>query len=403
MKNISFKLNTIRSFSMNLLFNSFGNSVVGTIYVLFLSQVKGFSDKDVSLMVGLIPIITIPSYILWGIIIDKTKKVVLTNKMVIIANIVTLILLIYVDNVYAFFIINLIRTVLLQPGGMVNDEYLLNLVKDNTGSYGSIRTFGTVGYGLGGLVCLLLMDYIEISGLLIIAIMSLASTLLFISKMPEINIDKSLKKGYHKTKFKIEQLDLLKNMKYMRLMIIYVLMNGTLASASSYAIPMIMIKLDAPQNIIGVMPFIMIVFELILLLQNRRLNFPKKRNKYLLIGLILLTIRWITMGVTESYIIIILISIIHGAVAGILLPIQNDMVEKFVPQNQQSTAIMLQTLLSSTIVPSILNIILGFLLEPWGIKSFGIVYLICNVITLFMYIINLLFNRYEEKKVIFDR
>ncbi len=67
MKNISFKLNTIRSFSMNLLFNSFGNSVVGTIYVLFLSQVKGFSDKDVSLMVGLIPIITIPSYILWGL------------------------------------------------------------------------------------------------------------------------------------------------------------------------------------------------------------------------------------------------------------------------------------------------------------------------------------------------
>lgn len=397
MKNIRFNLDKMKSFSFNLLFNSFGNSIIGTVFVLLLSTVKGFSDKDVSLMIGIIPIITIPTYILWGIVIDKTKKIVLTNKMVIIVNIITLILFIYIDNIYVFFVTNLIRTVLLQPGGIVNDEYLLNLVKDTDGNYGKIRSFATVGYGLGGLICLMFMESIKISGLFITAIISLIITLMFIFKMPEITVDKKLENSCKKKKFTIEQFNLLKNMKYMRLMIIYVFMNGTLTSASSYAIPMLMIKLDAPQNIIGIMPFIMIVFEVILLLQNKRINLSKKRNKYLLIGLILLTIRWVVMSTTESYIIIILATIIHGGVTGILLPIQNDMVEKFVPQSQQSTAIMLQTLLSTTILPSILNIILGFLIEPFGVKSFGVVYLICNMIALTMYIINVLFNKFEEK------
>ena len=73
---------------------------------------------------------------------------------------------------------------------------------------------------------------------------------------------------------------------------------------------------------------------------------------------------------------------LHGIVAGIVLQTQNKIVGNIVPPEQHVIAFILLNSLSGTILPSILNLTTGELYSNYGIRIFGLVYLILAIIAL---------------------
>ena len=54
--------NLSKKFSNYLLISSLGGNILGSIFVLFLSSIKGFNAKEISLIVGTTPLIIFPIF-----------------------------------------------------------------------------------------------------------------------------------------------------------------------------------------------------------------------------------------------------------------------------------------------------------------------------------------------------
>lgn len=362
-------------FSIYLFISSLGGNVLGSILVLFLSSTKGFSPKEVSVIIGVTPLLVLPIFFIWGGILDKYKKVIFFSKLVNISNIITMLLLIIINDFKVFFIINLIRAILLQPGGSLNDKYLLNLSKGNKNSYGKVRVFATIGFGITGLISPLIIAIGGVYSTMFIGILLIVLSVIVVGRIPEIVSEDDRTNTESSKEILISIKNLFKNRTFIKYLIIFSIINGTQNAASGYGIQIMLINLNAPDFIIGVIPFMMVVFEIIILLTFEKITFLKKRDNALIVALMILIVRWGSMALTNSYILIILITTMHGFVAGAMLQIQNKLIGDVVPSEQQFSAFMIVGAISGTMLPSLLNLFTGNLYESMGLQVFGMTYL----------------------------
>ncbi len=73
-----------------------------------------------------------------------------------------------------------------------------------------------------------------------------------------------------------------------------------------------MIDLNVSKVIIGLIPFIMVIFEVIFLLVFDKVRILRKNDLALLIALVILVFRWSIMVFAKSYILILIITMLHG-------------------------------------------------------------------------------------------
>lgn len=377
----------VNIFSTNSLLNSLGNTIIGNTYVLFLSATKGFSEAQISLIVGILPLITVATFFIWGIIIDKHKRLLLINKFVNIVNITTLVGLIWINSFYLFFTLNLLRNVLMQPGGVVNEEYLLNLSNKYGVTFGKIRVFSTIGFGLAGAICAIALKFMSPERTIMISSIFIISNIIVLFFLPEIT--KPSREADKSEKEKI--IELFKNKDYRIFLLTFSLLTAIITSSTGYGVPMILIKLKAPNFYIGMLPVLMVSFEALLLPRVEKFKFYKNVNWVLKIAGILLIIRWAIMGLANSYIIIVAVTLMHGIINGFLIPLPNKIIWGTVPEEDHSTAIIVNNLCSFTIFPGIINLITGYIAVIYGVHSYGFVYLALTLVSLgvlFKYRIN---------------
>ncbi|MDU5106149.1 MFS transporter [Clostridium sp.] len=374
-----------KKFSKYLLVSSLGANIIGSVFVIFLSFIKGFDAKQISFIVGTTPLIVLPLFLIWGSILDKYKDVTKISKFINLSNVVTMIILTLINNFVLFFIVNLVRSILLQPGGTLNDKYLLNISKSNEGSYGKIRVMLTIGFGLAGIIAPIAIKLGGIYLAIIVGSSLIILSIFLLNKLSEDEEDlieetersRKDKKGLLKS-----ILQLLKNKKYLKYLIIISIIWGTQNAAAGYGIQIMLIDLKISDAVISLIPFMMVIFEVIILLTYEKIKFFERTDIALLISLIVLIVRWAIMIFTNSYIVILIITMLHGIVTGIVLQIQNKIVGNIVPPEQHVIAFILMNSLSATILPSILNLTTGELYSNYGIKVFGLVYLILSIIAL---------------------
>lgn len=364
--------------------------MLGCVFVLFLSTIKGFSPKEVSLIIGVTPLISLPMFFIWGGILDKYKKVIAFSKLVNLTNIITMLLLIIIGDFKIFFIVNIIRAILLQPGGSLNDKYLLNISKGNKNIYGRVRVFGTIGYGLSGIVAPIVIAVGGVYKTLIVGIVLIAVGIGILYFIKDVTVTDEVEEKSENVKGQMitSTIKLLKNKIFIKYLIVIAIMCATQNAASSYGIQVILIELKAPDEFIGVIPFIMVIFEVLILLIYDKIKILRKTDNAIIIALSILIIRWSIMTITKSYIIVLLVTIMHGLVAGATLQIQNKLFSEIVPTDYQFSAFMLLGALSGTMLPSILNLLTGNLYERFGIGIFGGLYLLLTIFAILIIVIN---------------
>lgn len=387
MKYIDRNINKIVNvFSSSFVLGSIGNTIISNTYVLFMSSSKGFTDVQISIILGVLPLISVFTYFLWGIVIDRYKKLLLIGKIVNILNLITLFSLILIDDFTTFFIINLIRNIMMQPGNVVNDEYLLNLSNKHGVRFGKIRVFSTIGYGIAGVICTILLNFISPEKTVLVASVFIILNLIAICLLPEIT--STTNTDNIKVNPLTNLLNVLQNREFRGFILTYSLITAVIGSAVGYGIPILLIKLKAPNSYIGILPILMIVFEVILLPIIEKFKFYRNINLVLKISIAILLFRWLVIGITDLYIVIVSITLIHGVINGLLLPLQNRVIWNIVPKEHHSTAIVIANLAGYNIFPAIINLITGSISGIVGFKSYGIVYFIITLIALIILIKN---------------
>lgn len=382
----------LEKFSLYLLVQGLGVNMLGCVFVLFLSAIKGFTSKEVSLIIGMTPLISLPVFFIWGGILDKYKKVILFSKLINLSNIITMALLILIKDFYLFFIVNVIRSILLQPAGSLNDKYLLNLSKGNKVIYGRTRVFSTIGFGLSGILAPLVISVGGVYTTLFVGIILILFCVIILSMIVDIkqieNVERNNEINKVRKQMLASTLALFKNKTFLKYLIVISTMYSTQNAATTYGIQIILIQLNAPNEYIGIIPFIMVIFEVLILLIYDKIKILRETDTAIIIALTILSIRWTAMAVTNSYITVLIATMLHGIVMGSILQIQNKLFAEIVPNDYQFSAFMLLGALSGIVLPSILNLLTGSLYEKFGIRVFGELYLALTCTALLIMIID---------------
>ncbi|MHC1748976.1 MAG: MFS transporter [Cellulosilyticaceae bacterium] len=373
---------TVKTFSVSYILNALGGSLAGSIFILFLTAEKDFNPEQINLIIAVTPLLIIPSIILWGKILDRYKKLILMIRLVAVANLVTLGLLCVIKDFRVFFIINFIRAILLQPSASATDEYLLNLTSKVEVPYGKIRMCGTLGYGLAGVIAPFIIGTLGIKAIMGVGMVLLGISFFTFKKIPEIEMQ-SLNVSPKKIKF---DFTLFKNKRYVTLLIITGVLFGTLNAASSYGNQIVLMQYKAPNELIGMLPFIMIILEVIMLGSIHKFKVVEKPYFLFLIALMILALRWVLMAITTSYIIVFLITALHGLVVGMVLTAQNSILGSIVPSEQRSLAFIINATVGGTIIPSLVNLVTGNLSQVAGNQIFGYTYLLLTLIGIILVI-----------------
>lgn len=360
-----------KNFKSSLLFNNIGNTLVSNIFVVWATEGKGFDGFQISLLTGLIPIAVLPAVFIWGRVIDKTKK--LTEYMIIIhiLNSIFLFLMTNTINFKFFFCLNFFRNIVILPASGLNEEYLMNLVQQGKLQFGRIRMYGTIGYGAAGVLGAILLRKISVDKSVLAGIIMLLLSVVFMKrlpKMPVLNMGAKEKRAFS---------ELFRNEKFMRFLVLSCSIMGVMTAAAGFGLQQSLLNMGCPVEFIGLLPFIMVLMEILFLRVMDKSNFSEKVIYSVALGIC--AIRWGVMAIASSYVWIILGCLGRGIVAGMIMSQQNRKVGELVEAQYQSTAFLVMSGLLFTIVPSFLNFICGNLMEIFGYKVIPICYLIFSI------------------------
>ncbi|MGL5675639.1 MAG: MFS transporter [Cellulosilyticaceae bacterium] len=370
----------VKRFSMLYIINVIGGAFFNNVYILFMSTTKGFSDQQISWIMGIIPIITFPAMFWWGKFLDKNKKLMGSAWIITLFNGVAIALLYWTKQYYLFFAIALIRTFVLQPMGSICEEYMITTTQKAHIPYGKVRRFGTLGVGIAGLVAPVIIGFLGIGGMILIGgIIVFLSAFLF-KTQPEVNME-------HKEEAKEDAkvgstMELLKNKEFLKVLAIVTLSYGALNSAAIYGNQMILLKMACPEMIIVSLPVLLMIIEIGVLGISHKIKVEELPYRAMFIGMVIMCIRWIILALSSNYMWVIFSALLNGVIVGITLPAQNYLIAQVVPERQRSTAYLLSVVIQMSVIPGIINLIIGALLPTVGISIFGISYLLVTIMAM---------------------
>lgn len=380
---------TVQLYSSNLFIYLLAGGIYYGIFVVFLSSVKHFSTDEVSLISSIPPLAMLVVSPLWGKIIDKSKRLIFLTKIVTLANALTILVLIFTNNFWLFFIIAIIGGCLYAPSTSLMSEYLLAIEKKIGYPFGKVRVWGAIGYGVAGLVSPFIINLWGTTGAMLVSAIIMIGTLAILQFVPELTsaddeneASKELAATKKTTKDKGIVFSLLKNKPFLIQLFATNIIMATCNSTSNYSIQVILEKLSCPDSLISTVPFIMVVMEIVFLFIFHKLPFVKRSYLATFSALVILCFRWYFMAAIPNYIFLLLLMLVHGVVVGIMMPVQNNLIADLVPTNQQSTAFLFEVVAVPTIFSSILNLFTGYLSAYTGISIFGYTYLVLSIIAL---------------------
>lgn len=379
----------ISLYSSNLFIYLLAGGIYYGIFVVFLSSVKGFTTDEISLISSIPPLVMLAVSPLWGKIIDKSKRLIHLTKLVTIANAVTIIILVFTNNFWLFFIIAIVGSCLYAPSTSLMSEYLLAIEKKTGYPFGKVRVWGAIGYGISGLISPVFIDLWGTTGALLICGFIMLSTVVILQFVPElttgenaVQVTDALDSQKNDVNAKEILFSLLKNKPFLIQLFATNVIMATCNSTSNYSIQVILEKLSCPTSLISTVPFIMVVMEIVFLFIFHKLPFAKKSYLATFTALVILCFRWYFMASIPNYMFLLLLMLVHGVVVGIMMPVQNNLISELVPTKQQSTAFLFEVVVVPTIFSSILNLFTGYLSAYTGISIFGYTYLVLSIIAL---------------------
>lgn len=259
-------------------------------------------------------------------------------------------------------------------------------------NYGIFRAIGSLSFIFGSIFMGVLTSYIKLDSLFVIVhIIFLLVTLLFILPLQS---DYTIS---NRSNFKGDIKILLKNKQYIFLTLTLAIAISMIQNTQSF-VALAIDDLGGNAQIIGLSTFFMVIPEVICIPFVLRFTNKIKHEYLILLGILALLLRWIVLYFTNSLVILLIFSSIHGLVFALVYVVGLDLMRRIINPSMISTAISIYAALMGVIF-AISSYITGIALEAGGIKLTYVFNIILVTILLIVFCITLLFNKKEESYV----
>lgn len=360
-----------------ILFLSFG--IIGPYRALYFTQ-KGFSGTQIGILIGVVPILSILLQPVWSALSDvfHTRRLLLVIGCLGVSAAMVGVGLAasFISNFFFFMLFSIFMTPIGPIGTAFVLDYLDEIEKPDTLSL--IRVWGTIGFGTSSLLLgTLLMDkYLNtfpwiLAGIYLL--LALVSLVLPESKTMTLQPNINLK----------ELLQLSKNKEFVVFLVGMIFIGATMIIASSYQ-AIFLLSMNASTLLIGIAIALPAFLEIPMMLVAPRLLRNVHIRRLIIVGAILLPVRWILFYLIQNPGWMIPVQILNGVttisveIAGV------SYIDKIISPKWRATGQGLYTAATFGIGPGIGNFIAGNVIERYNIRAIWGLNLILGMIGLIL-------------------
>ena len=314
-------------FSLKTLLFSFqaANTILITFLPLYLAKVLGFSGTQIGWVLAVGPLASIISQPFWGYMSDKYKTV---KKMLVICTwgmIVSSVIFFNTETLVAVLVTAFLFYFFTTPIGGLSDSLAQRRASEIGVSFGSIRTWGSIGFASSALIVGQVLDRTGIEYILWPLIIVSIVVLWASHKVKDIKVDSdpiSLK----------DVSKLFKNIPFITFLFFLMFITISHRTNDSF-IAVYLDKLGAGESLVGTAWFVGLASEAILLALSKYWYRKFSPLTFLIIAGAIYAARWYIYGMITEPVYIVPLQVLNGVTFGIFYLSAFDLTSQLVQKN----------------------------------------------------------------------
>ncbi|HLR79278.1 MAG TPA: MFS transporter [Bacillota bacterium] len=339
----------------------FSFHAMNTIMISFLPlylQYKGLNGTEIGWVLSVGPLASIFSQPFWGYMSDKYKTIKNMLLILIFGLLISSILFFQMDGLLAILIMGGVLFFFSTPIGALSDSLAQRRADDLHVSFGTIRTWGSVGFATSALVVGELLSIIGIQYMVWPYIGLGTVVLIVIFRLQDVKVDSE--------PIKLQDVkQLIRNKPFLIFLLLMMFLTIGHRANDSF-IGLYITELGGSENLVGLAWFIGLVSEALVFALAGKWFQKFHPLVFVIIAGILYSLRWFMYAGIDNPMYIIALQILHGLTFGVFYTTAFDYVTRLIPKLLQSTGHLIFYSVFFGISGIIGSLIGGALLDMFG-------------------------------------
>jgi len=312
-----------------LLFSFYATNTIIVSFLPLYLQYKGLSGKEIGWVLAMGPLVSIFSQPFWGYMSDKYKTVKRIILLCALMLLITGLIFFQMNELIPILIMGAIFFFFVTPIEPLSDSIAQRRASEVGVTFGTIRSWGAIGFALSSLIVGELLSHIGIQYMIwpYLLFGLIAFFVAFLLK--DVNVPSE--------PVKLKDLSqLIKNIPFLIFLTLIVILMITHNTNDNF-IGLYITELGGSERLVGIAWFVGVISEAIVYFLAG--FWFKKLHPliFVIIAGILFTIRWFVYGLVTVPIVIIILQVLHGLTFGVFFIAAFDYVTRLIPDLLMST------------------------------------------------------------------
>ena len=335
-------------------------SSVYTLITVYMNEVVGLSLSHIGLIMSVLPLISLVFQPMWGGLSDYTGKPRTILQVLMVTNACIAALITWFTKDTTVILIYFVYQIFMCGQNPLTDTLAIGYVNSTPNhSFGFIRTWGSIGYGIGAFVVaqvasqwgLKWIFYLSTIGFLISFILSFSL--------------KSTDQVHVKSNYKRDISALLKQKSYLFVLIYGFLLLGTFFGSDQY-LGLYVRSHGIDVSKLGLITFIAVCVEVPFIFHSKKLIKRYGAIKLLVLMNLVAIMRMALLGFSSTFFMFALAGVLRGIVVGIFIPIFIEIICEITPKAVVGSAISIYSAISSGIANFVFTLLGGLIADYFG-------------------------------------
>lgn len=321
----------------------------------------GLSGSRIGLLLAMGPLAALISQPLWGYLSDKYKTVRKSIIFLLIGVLVSVPLLFQTTNIYLLLVFMVFFFSFFSPVGALGDSLAQRTSMQYGNSFGSIRTWGSIGFAVTGIIAGYVLAAIGIKNIIFPYLFYTIISLIVVIKVSDVK-DESRSISFSDTK------KILENKKFVFFIFFMLFIAVTHRTNDTY-LGIFISSIGGDESLVGWAWFVAVSSEAIIFATSRFWLLYLNEITLIIIASIIYTVRWFLFSIIEIPLGIISLQVLHGLSFGIFYLTGFQLVTKLLPRELYTTGHLLYTSFFFGLSGIIGSLVGGTIIEYAGTSS----------------------------------
>ena len=304
------------------------NTIIISFLPLYLKY-KGLTGLEIGWVLAIGPFASIISQPFWGYMSDKYKTVKKILLILIIGLLISSMLFFQMNSLIAIILMGAVFFFFTTPIGALGDSLAQRRADDLKISFGTIRTWGSIGFAVSALIIGELLSKFGIQNMIWPYLFFGTAALLIVFKLTDVKVDSD--------PIKLKDISILIKNKPFLIFLFFIMFLTISHRANDSYMGLYIVQLGGSEGLVGLAWFVGVASEAVIFAFAGYWFRKYHTFIFIIIAGILYSIRWFLYAGVQDPMYIIGLQVLHGLTFGVFYLASLDYITRLIPRILQST------------------------------------------------------------------